>query len=230
MFSLRCLWNSVLHCFSEWLWSVSRQQYVRPHAEFCVKQQRNGSTNQLQAVRRVKGDRTENTSCPQNVENLQCFHLRAWIWLFHQNQKWKCFFFGGGGVCACVRACVCVCVFCFKFELVKGQPCWFALYQWRAEKVWLVTYLILPPHMPAMFMTSPIHNAVYNRNGSTRGHVLATLNQTLMFNKQGEKSSQILGVYMFVFVYLFVFPSPFLLIEPVVLLRLWFPLSWQRWQ
>ena len=30
-----------------------------------------------------------------------------------------------------------------KFELLRAQPFWFALYHWRAQKGWLVTYLIL---------------------------------------------------------------------------------------
>jgi len=32
---------------------------------------------------------------------------------------------------------------CFKFEPFWWQPCWFALYQRRTGKGWLVTYLIL---------------------------------------------------------------------------------------
>lgn len=34
-----------------------------------------------------------------------------------------------------------------------AQPWWFALYWWRAEKGWLLRYLILLPHLPAFFMT-----------------------------------------------------------------------------
>ena len=43
-------------------------------------------------------------------------------------------------VCVCVfggvavRACVCVCVCVLESGLLGGQPSWFALYQWRAEK------------------------------------------------------------------------------------------------
>ena len=43
---------------------------------------------------------------------------------------------------------------CFKFKLFRVWPHWFVLYQWRADKGWLATYLILLPHMPALFVLS----------------------------------------------------------------------------
>ena len=47
-------------------------------------------------------------------------------------------------------------VFCFEFELLMVNLCWFALFQWSAEKGWPVMYFILLPHLPALFVTSPI--------------------------------------------------------------------------
>ena len=38
-----------------------------------------------------------------------------------------------------------------KGELPWAQPCWFALYRWRAEKGWLKTYSTLLPHTPTLF-------------------------------------------------------------------------------
>lgn len=46
--------------------------------------------------------------------------------------------------------------FCLEFEHLREQPAWFTVYQWRTEKDWFVTNLILLPHMPALFMTSPM--------------------------------------------------------------------------
>ena len=40
-----------------------------------------------------------------------------------------------------------VVVVCFEFELLKTQPCCFALYQRGAKKGRLVTYLLLLPHI-----------------------------------------------------------------------------------
>ena len=48
--------------------------------------------------------------------------------------------------------------FCFQFEFL-ARPCWFDLYQWREEKGWLMTCLILLLNMPALFMTSLIQTA-----------------------------------------------------------------------
>ena len=44
--------------------------------------------------------------------------------------------------------------FYFKFKFCRALPCCFALDQWRAEKGQLVTFLILLPHLTALFMTS----------------------------------------------------------------------------
>lgn len=37
-------------------------------------------------------------------------------------------------------------IFSFGFELLWSQPCWFTLYQGRAERTWVVMYSILLPH------------------------------------------------------------------------------------
>ena len=46
-------------------------------------------------------------------------------------------------------------VFCFEFKRLGVQPCWFALYHWRAEKGWLVTCLIpFLPHISVLVISS----------------------------------------------------------------------------
>ena len=42
--------------------------------------------------------------------------------------------------------------FCFQFELLKGEPCYLALYRQRTE-------IIHSKHMLALFMTSLLHPA-----------------------------------------------------------------------
>ena len=68
----------------------------------------------------------------------------------------------------------------------RAQPCWFALHQGKAEKDWLVTYLIPLPRMPAMFMTS----VILKMAATGHGCVFATSFFNVDFNKQDEKSSE----------------------------------------
>ena len=49
--------------------------------------------------------------------------------------------------------------FGFELELLRMQPYWFILYQCRAEKGWLVMYLVPLPLMPTLIMTSLIQTA-----------------------------------------------------------------------
>ena len=48
----------------------------------------------------------------------------------------------------------------FEYEFLRSQPHWFALFRWRAENGWLVTYLILllpvlfHLALPALFVTT----------------------------------------------------------------------------
>ena len=44
--------------------------------------------------------------------------------------------------------------FHFKYELHRVQPCWFVLYQWRAEKGCPVMLRTLLPDMLAVFLMS----------------------------------------------------------------------------
>ena len=60
--------------------------------------------------------------------------------------------------------------FCFKSEFLRAQPCWFTLYQWRAEKDCLMRCFILLLHMLALF-----HSLT-----QTTGHKTAAL--TVMFS------------------------------------------------
>ena len=83
-----------------------------------------------------KRNQTEDANWPENVNNVQICYLHA---------SFDC----------CVNIYPKEDHFCFVHnELQRVQHCRFAVYQWRAEKYWLVKYLILLPHMPASFMTS----------------------------------------------------------------------------
>ena len=62
--------------------------------------------------------------------------------------------------------------FCFQYEFLWVQPYWFALYQWRAEKAWLVTYLTLFPHTPALFLTSLVHTVAWTQIDSANSRIL----------------------------------------------------------
>ena len=64
--------------------------------------------------------------------------------------------------------------FCLEFELPRVQPCWFTLYQGRAEKSCLVMYLILLPHMPAFFFYGS-NTDYWAKDGDNHGCVLVTL-------------------------------------------------------
>lgn len=84
--------------------------------------------------------RPVNQKWPDSIENLQIFSSEYFVWLIYEYlyplRPPKCLF---------------LFLFCFAFELPIAQPCWFALYYWRAEKVWPVTYLILLPHIPSLW-------------------------------------------------------------------------------
>ena len=61
--------------------------------------------------------------------------------------------------------------FCFQFGFLQAQPCYLALYRWRAEKGCLVTYLIHLKQMLAPLMTSLLQTA---------GHKMAALTVVLL--------------------------------------------------
>ena len=42
-------------------------------------------------------------------------------------------------------------IFSFGFKLLWSQPCWFTLYQGRAERTWVVMYSILLPHAGTVY-------------------------------------------------------------------------------
>ena len=44
----------------------------------------------------------------------------------------------------------------FQFELPRAKSCWFALYQRKAEKGWLLTSCTRVPNMPEMPLLSDI--------------------------------------------------------------------------
>ena len=132
--------------------------------------------------------------------------------------------------------------FFFEFELHSEQPWWFALYNRRAEKGWLVTYLRLLPHIPASFMTSLIQISRHKMVACTV--VFSRLSNAfflfLFFYKQDQKStekldtvSQVLFVcFCFVFICLFacmliLLLFSFLSTRPMLLLRLVSPLTFR---
>ena len=66
--------------------------------------------------------------------------------------------------------------FCFEFEPLRAQPCWFALYTRRTEKIAWYTLL---QYVLALFMTE---------NSSDNGRVFATLNLDFFFFLQTRPS------------------------------------------
>ena len=84
--------------------------------------------------------------------------------------------------------------FCLGSGLVRARPCWFALCSRRAEKNWLVTYLILWPHRPALFMTSLIQ--VAENKPAALTVVLSRHSNVDFFHIQDYKScEELLRVY-----------------------------------
>ena len=82
----------------------------------------------------------------------------------------------------------------FEFELLGAQPCWFALYKWRPENSWLVTYFIPLPNRLLGTMAAP--------------KVVFSWLQILIFNNQDEKSNEKLLFFFYIFI-LFIFNSKF---------------------
>ena len=89
-------------------------------------------------------------------------------------------------------------LFCLEFEFFGAQPFWVRLSQLRTEKGSLVTYLVLLPYMPALFMTSLRYNP---------GHRMAAL--TVIFQRGTRKGVKNCCEYIFC--------NPYLPIEPVML-------------
>ena len=128
--------------------------------------------------------------------------------------------------------------FFFEFELHSVQPWWFALYKWRAEKGWLVTYLTRLPHIPASFMTSLIQSSRHKMAVCTV--VFSLISSAFFFSfffffyKQDQKSSEKLDtVSQFFFVCFFacmlilLLLFSFLSTRPMLLLRLVSPLTFR---
>ena len=61
----------------------------------------------------------------QKTENVQIFPSAGFIWLFQSK-----FIQNYLKIISCLR-----------FELIRVQPYWLTLYEWRPEKGWLMTYL-----------------------------------------------------------------------------------------
>ena len=93
------------------------------------------------------------------INSLVCWFFS--IWLLYQY--------------LCKRSTFC---FCFELALLRLQPCWFVLYQWRKEKKtgpWSLTYLTFLPHNTPSFMTWLMQTAC-PQSGSSHDRVLEHLN------------------------------------------------------
>lgn len=122
----------------------------------------------------LKGEPMRTINWPETVESAKIFASLGCSVNIYTVNRWK---FGVKR-----RKCVNICItwfichylyskqkkyfFCFEVELLMAHGCWFALYQPRAEKGRHMTYLILLPHIPAVFMTSLIQ---------TSGHIMTAL-------------------------------------------------------
>ena len=82
----------------------------------------------------LKLNRTEDASWPGHVEHVQIFPSACFVWWLFQYLYHKMFVL-------------------FRLGLLTSQSYWFAVYQQKAEKVWLV------PHTLVSFMTSLIQAA-----------------------------------------------------------------------
>ena len=89
----------------------------------------------------LKGTRWGDGSRPENVGNVQIASFACSVNIYAEY------------------------LFCFEFELLRKQLYWLDLYQGGAEKGWIVTYLILLPQIPLLFMTSLIDCRARNDGG-----------------------------------------------------------------
>ena len=106
-----------------------------------------------------------------------------------------------------LRVCVCVCV-CVYFRLGFSRHIhnnWIVLYQWTAENGWVETQLGLPPHMPALFMTS-------QTRASQPKMAALTVVFSRLLNADGfsDKSTERKMLWVICFTYQFSFFNPFL--------------------
>ena len=115
----------------------------------------------------------EDARWSENVEDVQSFPSAGFIWWF----------------CHCLYKIGTF--YCFELQFLRVQPCWFALYQWRAEKVaswcicltfWLCShhhwYRQLDTKVAAhlvMFLLLESVVLYLTQSGSPPGHVFATL-------------------------------------------------------
>ena len=118
-----------------------------PFSKFDVKSIRLSKINFLKQNRNRKLSR-EKKMCQISTHRL--FRLVV-LSIATQNTQPTC----SSCCCCCCYCCCC----CLELKLLTAQPCWFPLYQWRAEKGWLVTYSALWPNSPAFFMTSLTQSA-----------------------------------------------------------------------
>ena len=78
-----------------------------------------------------------------------------------------------------IKACTKEVFFYFEPELLRTPPPWFAFWQQRAERGWLMMNLILSPHIPALFMKYFTDTDCQEQNLSTHGHIFITCKQWL---------------------------------------------------
>ena len=125
----------------------------------------------------VKGNRAKRSKWPENVQNVRMFCINGTdlivLLLLIQKKYFVCLVLLFS--CCCLLFCCCCCLvvwlvgwlllllllYFFKFSIHRAQPCWFTFYQWRVEKSWSVTYLMLLTLMSILFMTSQIQTAAH---------------------------------------------------------------------
>ena len=78
-------------------------------------------------------------------------------------------------------------LFRFKSDLLRAQPCWFSLYQWRAEKGWLVMHLIsdtFATHAHDAGLVNGITDTdCWAWNGSIRNQVFKSIKHWFLTNR-----------------------------------------------
>ena len=94
-----------------------------------------------------------------------------------------------------------------RFEWLRAEQCWFTFYQWSAETLWQVTYLICVAHsLCRLFMTSRTQTASGYKNGNTQGRLFASFKRRSLTNR---KTCKVENYFYFSFI-------PFLSIEAVI--------------
>ena len=139
----------------------------------------------------IKRNQVKGASCPEKKrKKLTIFLSACCVWLFYHliivlKTCWNVTIFPSACCIWLLYQLIIILKryhFCFNSALLRVQPCWFSVYQWRAEKGWLTMYLILLPHMLALFIRSPIQVASSAQCGCTHSHAFMTFRRQCLTN------------------------------------------------